>query len=54
MSKTRPKEKRRGGVRDESYITIGLNRCQLAALLDEIQRKCDLLRRREQSQCIRH
>lgn len=54
MNKARPKEKRRGGTRDDSWLTVDLNRCQLAALLDEIRRKCDRLRQQEQSLWARH
>lgn len=40
MSKTRPKEKRRGGTRDDSWLTVDLNRCQLAALLARTRERC--------------
>lgn len=41
MSRIRPKEKRRGGVRDESDLTICLNRKELAELLERTRRKCE-------------
>lgn len=41
MSRARPKEKRRGGQRDDSTLTIGLNRKELAELLERTRRKCE-------------
>lgn len=37
-----PKEKRRGGARDESEIHIGYNRRELAAMLDRIRVRCEV------------
>ena len=34
MSRTRPQQKRRGGVRDDSILNIGLNRREIAELLN--------------------
>lgn len=39
MSITRAKQKQRGGARDESKITIDLNRNELAELLRGIQKR---------------
>ena len=36
-----PKEKRRGGQRDDSTLTVGLNRKKLAELLERTRRKCE-------------
>lgn len=54
MSKARPKEKRRGGTRDDSWLTIDLNRRQLAALLEQIRHRCAQYQLREQSPWARH
>lgn len=40
------KEKRRGGQRDDSTLTIGLNRKELAELLEHTRRKCEEHERR--------
>lgn len=45
MSRTRPKQKRRGGARDDSTLNIGLNRRELAELLERIRRKLESYRR---------
>lgn len=47
MSRTKPKEQRRGGARDESDVHIGYTREQLAELLESVRRKCEAIRRRE-------
>lgn len=41
MSRTRPQQKRRGGVRDDSTLNIGLNRRELAELLERIRRNLE-------------
>ena len=46
MSRMNPKEKRRGGQRDDSTLTIGLNRKELAELLEHTRRKCEEHERR--------
>ena len=53
MSRTKSKERRRGGARDDSDLTIGLNRRELAELLESVRRKCEAIRRREDSQIQR-
>lgn len=45
MSRTRPQQKRRGGVRDDSTLNIGLNRRELDELLERIRRKLESYRR---------
>ena len=47
MSRTRPKEKRRGGQRDDSNLTICLTRDELAELLERTRRKCEEYERRQ-------
>ena len=47
MSRTRPREKRRGGARDESDLTICLNRKELAELLERTRRKCEEYERKQ-------
>lgn len=47
MSRTRPKGKRRGGARDESNLTICLNRSELALLLERTRRRCEEYERRQ-------
>lgn len=49
MNKERPKQKRRGGVRDEGCLTVNMTRRQLAAHLDIIRLKCELWKQREPS-----
>ena len=41
MSRTRPQQKRRGGVRDDSTLNIGLNRREIAELLNRIRIKLE-------------
>lgn len=47
MSRARPKEKRRGGQRDDSNLTICLTRDELAELLERTRRKCEEYERRQ-------
>ena len=42
-----PKEKRRGGQRDDSTLTVGLNKKELAELLERTRRKCEEYERRQ-------
>lgn len=49
MSRVRPKEKRRGGRRDDSTLTIGLNKKELAELLERTRRKCEEYERKQRS-----
>lgn len=44
MSRTRPKEKRRGGARDESIIYIDYTRDELFDLLEQLRRKCQAIK----------
>lgn len=48
MSRPRPKEKRRGGARDESRLTISMNRKELAQLLERTQRRCEEYERKQE------
>lgn len=41
------KEKRRGGQRDDSTLTIGLNKKELAELLERTRRKCEEYERKQ-------
>ena len=36
-----PKEKRRGGQRDDSTLTVGLNKKELVELLERTRRRCE-------------
>ena len=47
MSRARPKEKRRGGQRDDSTLTIGLTKKELVELLERTRRKCEEYERRQ-------
>ena len=48
MSRMNPKEKRRGGQRDDSTLTVGLNKKkELAELLERTRRKCEEYERRQ-------
>lgn len=47
MSRARPKEKRRGGQRDDSTMTIGLTKKELVELLERTRRKCEEYERRQ-------
>lgn len=47
MSRMNPKEKRRGGQRDDSALTVGLNKKELAELLERTRRKCEEYERRQ-------
>ena len=47
MSRINPKEKRRGGQRDDSTLTVGLNKKELAELLERTRRKCEEYERRQ-------
>lgn len=47
MSRVRPVEKRRGGQRDDSLLTIGLKRKELAQLLERTRRRCEEYERRQ-------
>jgi hypothetical protein len=48
MSRTRPKEKRRGGQRDDSNLTICLTRDELAELLERTRRRCEEYERKQE------
>ncbi len=41
MSRIRPQQKRRGGIRDDSTLNIDLNRRELAELLERIRHKLE-------------
>ena len=47
MSRMNPKEKRRDGQRDDSTLTVGLNKKELAELLERTRRKCEEYERRQ-------
>ena len=53
MSRTRPKEKRRGGARDDSNLTICLNRDELAELLERTRRKCEEYEHKQEAELMR-
>lgn len=53
MSRINPKEKRRGGTRDDSTLTIGLNQKELAELLERTRRKCEEYERRQEAGLMR-
>ena len=42
-----PKEKRRGGQRDDSALTVGLKKKELAELRERPRRKCEEYERRQ-------
>ncbi len=48
MSRTRPKEKRRGGQRDDSNLMICLTRDELAELLERTRRRCEEYERKQE------
>ena len=57
MSRINPKEKRRGGQRDDRTLTVGLNRKELAELLERTRRKCEEYECRQEDlirRCIRY
>ena len=54
MSRTRPKGKRRGGARDESNLTICLNRSELALLLERTRRRCEEYERKQEELILKH
>jgi hypothetical protein len=48
MSRINPKEKRRGGQRDDSALTIGLNKKELVELLERTRRRCEEYERKQE------
>lgn len=52
MSRTR-KEKRRGGQRDDSTLTVGLNKKELVELLERTRRKCEEYEHRQETELMR-
>lgn len=47
------KEKRRGGQRDDSTLTVGLNRKKLAELLERTRRRCEEYDRKQEAELMR-
>ena len=47
MSRMNPKEKRRGGQRDDSALTVGLKKKDLGDLVERPRRKCEEYERRQ-------
>ncbi len=43
-----PKEKRRGGQRDDSTLTVGLNKKELVELLERTRRRCEEYERKQE------
>ena len=48
MSRMNPKEKRRGGQRDDSALTVGLNKKELVELLERTRRRCEEYERKQE------
>ena len=44
-----PKEKRRGGQRDDSTLTVGLNKKELVELLERTRRRCEEYERKQEA-----
>ncbi len=52
MSRTRPKERRRGGARDDSELYVGYTRRELLEMLERTKRKCAAIHYNEQQRCL--